>query len=1329
MQVVEKKLRKRNPRESANLISILLFGWSIPFFKAAYNRTLDSNDVCVPLREDLSCVLGDRLERNWQVECNKMKNPLLLRAIAKTFWFEIVFMGFLCFMNLCVFQLTLPLCIGEFVSYFRTNSIQSRDDVLKYGTVIILLTIMSGLCYVHYYFYGRYYGMRIRVAVCSLIYRKTLQLSQRALSETSPGKLINLLSNDVSRFDFLCTFLHLLWMAPMMTVIATYILWTEVRWAGVIGVAVIFCIVPIQGYLGKFAASIRFKIATRTDERVRFMDEIISGVQVIKMYSWEKAFAQLVAVARRSELKIILKNGYVRAAFMTLNLFTSRLALFCSVLSIILLYGRENITVSKVFMMSSMFSAISYGMSYSFARSVTEVGDSLVTFRRLQTFLQYEEIGDFDCDNSGSVEKSESKEFGTTQKQKASKDTAISMKNVSAGWRDHLKPTNTSKSKATYNDHGAMPNEFKPFMLQDIDLELPKGKLIFVIGSVGAGKSTLFQVLLRELPLICGSIIRINGSISYASQQSWIFNHNLKQNITFGQPLDQSRYDAVVRCTALEKDFEQLPAGDLTVVGENGSGLSGGQKSRINLARAIYRRSDIYLIDDPLSAVDTHVQSQIFTECIGPNGFLAKQQSTRVLITHQIHFLTDADWIIVLKDGKIETQGDYDHVLNSGVDLASLLKTNEEENIKKCEIKKLSLKKSEIIMDNSKNIPPQSIANESLQQKGVVEEETELLEKLEASSKGQIKGSLIVNYFKASKRPFCLLYLMLSFVLVQILAGSADVFVSRWIRNEETKTQIMRLNNQTASNLDLNNWSTELYTCIYGGIMCALLIIAVTRSISYYHVCMAASQNMHDSMFRGIISTTMRFFNVNPSGRIMNRFSKDMGSTDEALPKVMLDAIQLNLSTIGAIIVTIFADTRLIIPVICLSFSFFLARRIYLKSSTNIKRMEGITKSPIFNHISATLSGLPTIRANQAERALRDEFDRHQDLNTGTWYMGAAIIYFFVLVNEDATGDRVGLAITQSVALMSWLQFGVKQSAEVTNQLVSVERILEYCQLKPEKQPEIPVRVLSTWPANGKIEFKNVFYRYSVDSDAVLRGLSFVVKPQEKISVVGRTGAGKSSLVHAIFRLAEVEGDILIDDVNASSVELSVLRSRISIIPQEPTLFSGTLRRNLDPFEQYSDDAIWKALDDVELKEFVSKNNGLSMPVLAHGQNFSTGQRQTLCLARAILRKNKIIILDEATANLDLRTDEMIQRTIRSKFADSTVITIAHRLNTVIDSDRVLVMDAGVAVEFDEPYKLMMMKENGIFKQMVEALGSQEYDRLLALAQKKFELSKNDSKL
>lgn len=439
--------------------------------------------------------------------------------------------------------------------------------------------------------------------------------------------------------------MHSIWISPIFTAAATYILWIEIRWAGMIGIFCVFLIVPIQSYAGKLSAVIRFKTALRTDERVRFMDEIISGVQVIKMYAWEKPFAHLIAIARRLELQMVLKNAYVRALYMTFNVFTTRMALFCTVLSVFLMYGREKIMVSQIFMISYLFTAISHSMCQLFVRGVAEMGEALVSFKRLQMFLEYEEKDHVDTITPEPI----------SNDQLETKNLAILMKNLSAGWVDNPKAQlKISKKVGSYKIQ-SKPIEFKLFSLQGVDLEVPKGKLIFVIGPVGAGKSTMMQVLLKELPLIGGSM-GINGSISYTSQESWIFTSTIKQNITFGAPMNRTRYNEVVRNTDLLKDFTQFSAGDMTLVGENGTGLSGGQKARINFARALYRKADIYLIDDPLSAVDTHVQSHLFNNCIGPTSFLARENATRILITHQVHFLKDADWIVVLKNVIISLQ-------------------------------------------------------------------------------------------------------------------------------------------------------------------------------------------------------------------------------------------------------------------------------------------------------------------------------------------------------------------------------------------------------------------------------------------------------------------------------------------------------------------------------------------------------------------------------------------------------------------------------------------------------------------------------------------------
>ncbi|XP_031634328.1 multidrug resistance-associated protein 4-like [Contarinia nasturtii] len=1030
---------------------------------------------------------------------------------------------------------------------------------------------------------------------------------------------------------------------------------------------------------------------------------------------------------------MVLKSLYIQALNLTTELFVKPFALFCTILFYIWLNGVEEITVSKLFITVNLFNTIALNISI-FIEAIFQMFEALAAIKRLQMFLQYEEC------------KTETESISSDELE--AQNLAIKMKNVTVEW-NVVENQNSSSSKMDPNQSKIEPttNESQAFGLRDINLEVPKGKLVFVVGSVGAGKSTLMQVLLKELPLIQGTM-GINGTVSFSSQVSWTFTSTIRQNITFGQAMNRTRYDEVTKSAALNKDFKQFSNGDMTLIGENGAGLSGGQKARINLARAMYRKANIYLIDDPLSAVDTHVQAHLFHKCIGSNGYLARQNATRILVTHQLHFMKEADWIVVLKDGKIETQGDYDTVVKNGVEFDNVLKHNENEQIEKDEESEEKNRRMSTLSQRSRAdsmVSSNKMDNDVEEHEKNSDEKNALME-LEASSKGKIKGSILHKYLKSSNIPGVTALLFALFSIAQIFASTADVWVSYWIRNEEGRTRQSKMIdsvNQTSieNEISLEAWSTQTYVYIYGGIIISLIISAIIRSAVFSVVCTKSSQHLHDTMFHGLMTTKMRFFDVNPAGRIMNKFTKDMGSIDEMLPKTLLKSSQICFTMLGVIAITIFTNVKLSIVTLTLGMVFLLLRKIYVKCSTNIKHLEGITKSPVFTHISATLEGLPTIRAFQAQEILQDEFERHQNLNTGTSFMFIAtsigfgfsldmmiyifigiVIYVFLAANDGVTGDQVGLVLTQLFTMLIELQYAVRLSAEVTNHLTSVERVLEYSQLEPEKQPEIPQNVSPDWPSKGKIQFKHVSYRYSADDEPILSGLSFSVEPKEKLSIVGRTGAGKSSLISSILRLAIVDGDIIIDDVNTSSINLHVLRSRISIIPQEPTLFSGTLRRNLDPFEEHSDDDIWNALENVELKELVLKNNGLQMPVLAHGQNFSTGQRQILCLARSILRKNRIIILDEATANVDPRSDEVIQRTIREKFANSTVLTVAHRINTVIDSDRVLVMDAGVAVELDAPYVLLQNKD-GAFRKMVEALGQQGYDRLYLKAKAKFERS------
>ncbi|KAK9869834.1 hypothetical protein WA026_003563 [Henosepilachna vigintioctopunctata] len=1185
-----------------------------------------------------------------------------------------------------------PIIIGKFIDYYSPyNTTITRDDAFIYGGIIVLCSLSTVLMFHPYMLGVCHLGMKLRVACCSLIYRKALRLSSTALGQTTVGQVVNLLSNDVNRFDVAVMFAHHLWVGPLETLVVLYLLYTKIGESAFVGIIILIIFIPIQMYIGKKISKIRLKVALRTDERVRLMSEIINGIQVIKMYAWELPFAKVIASTRRYEIRMLRWASFMRAIVSSFMLFNIRASIFACVITYVLC--GNDINAEKVFVVTAFYNAIRPTMTVFFPNGIVNISETNVSINRLNKFLTFEEHKK-ETNNIVAIEKRMSNE---------KERIGIFFENGSAKW-----------SLASVDN-----------TLSNISLSVLPGKLQAIIGPVGSGKSSLFQAILKELPLIRGSV-RVNGKISYASQEPWLFSGSVRQNILFGLPMDKKRYNAVIETCSLERDFTLLPYGDKTLVGDRGVSLSGGQRARINLARAVYKQADIYLLDDPLSAVDTHVGKELFENCI--TGYLSEK--TVILITHQLQYLNNVEHIIFLEDGHIKAEGTFNELQNAKLDFTKLLIKSEEE-------KELDVK--EKIFNTLTSITSRSSVGEAPIQ---VEEHMS-------------KGTLGLHVYKAYLRAggnWCLITMLFgSFVLVQGIASASDYFLTFWVKQENQHYKLSEsipiklsdLLTSSVSTVFTNSLSLSRDNCIiiYSTLVGMLMVMTLIRSLSFFAVCMRSSTRLHDNMFRSLSKATMNFFNNNPAGRILNRFSKDMGAVDELLPGALIDSLQNGLAILGIIIVIGSVSPLLLLVTILMGVVFYLLRVVYLRTSRNVKRLEGVTRSPVFSHINSSLEGLTTIRAFEAQEILTKEFDIHQDLHScawhnfmvtsrafGYWLDLTCIIYItivvfsFLLLDNDQFGGNVGLVVTQAIAITGLLQWGMRQSTELENQMTSVERIIEYGTIEHERalESDVSKKPETSWPRNGKIVFKDLVLKYSADDPPVLKNLNFVVQPKEKIGIVGRTGAGKSSLISALFQLTITEGQIIIDGVDITQLGLHDLRSKISIIPQEPVLFSGTLRKNLDPFEEYLDANLWKALEDVELKEAVSD---LNCEVSEGGSNFSIGQRQLVCLARAILRKNRILVLDEATANVDPQTDGHIQRTIREKFNDCTVLTIAHRLHTVMDSDKILVMDAGTVREFDHPFILLQNKD-GILYGMVQQTGRATFDMLYQIAMNNFDESK-----
>nr|XP_012230327.1 PREDICTED: probable multidrug resistance-associated protein lethal(2)03659 isoform X1 [Linepithema humile]XP_012230329.1 PREDICTED: probable multidrug resistance-associated protein lethal(2)03659 isoform X1 [Linepithema humile]XP_012230330.1 PREDICTED: probable multidrug resistance-associated protein lethal(2)03659 isoform X1 [Linepithema humile] len=1337
--------RVKNPRASANFLSALTFSWILRTFWVGYRRELEVTDLYTPLKEHTSGILGVKIAEAWEKEYaaynrrlerrgageKKIDQPSLMRVLVKCYGAKVMLYGMVLAAMEILLRLSQPIFLGQLLRYYNTTDVDQLHAYL-YALGIILCSAVNVFIIHPYMMAILHMGMKIRVACCSLIYRKALKLTRTALGETTIGQAVNLLSNDVNRFDIGIIFLHYLWIGPLETIIITYFMyyWLDIGLSAIIGVASLLMFIPLQGWLGKKSSELRLRTAIRTDERVRLTNEIISGIQAIKMYTWEKPFSALIEKARKKEINVIRGTSYIRGVTMSFIIFSTRMSLFITVLAYVL--SGFKITAEKVFMITAYYNILRTTMTVFFPQGITQVAEAMVSIRRLQKFMMYDEVEPTETEkttnnimeNNAQENKENFKHNANENGKENAKENAkknVKEKNLTDEKKSNQvnmeQPDNIEHRISIENGSTKWLEDEKEETLHNINIKVRPGELIAIVGQVGAGKSSLLNVFLKELRLQEGSI-QINGKIAYASQEPWLFAGSVRQNILFGRKMDQNRYDRVIKVCQLKRDFRLLPYGDKTIVGERGISLSGGQRARINLARAVYAEADIYLLDDPLSAVDAHVGKHMFEECI--DKYL--RGKTRILVTHQLQYLHNVGRIIVLKDGAIQAEGTYDELGSMGVDFGRLLENQTEEKTSRPSSAPAS----------RSNSCTASITSLSSFMTNDTSKQDEPDEMAEMRSTGNVSGQVYGGYFRAGGNSCIISLVAMLCVLTQLAASGGDFFIARWVDIEEN--YMNETDNGVAE--DANSPLTRMQCIyIYTGVTVLTIIVTLIRSWAFFCTCMRASIRLHDNMFRSISRATMRFFNTNTSGRVLNRFSKDMGAVDEVLPTALIDCLQIGLSLLGIIIVVAIANVWLLIPTVIIGIIFYYLRVIYLATSRSVKRLEGITRSPVFAHLSATLQGLPTIRAFDAGDILTKEFDRHQDLHSSAWYIFIAssrafglwldvfcVVYivlvtlsFLIMDNYgrgSMDGGYVGLAITQSIGLTGMFQWGMRQSAELENQMTSVERILEYSKVDseppldstPEKKPK------AEWPAEGKVEFKGVYLRYAPLEPPVLKNLNFIIYPREKIGIVGRTGAGKSSLIQALFRLADVEGSIEIDDVNTSEIGLHDLRSKISIIPQEPFLFSGTLRRNLDPFDLHADHPLWQALEEVELKEM-----GLEAHINEGGSNLSVGQRQLVCLARAIVRNNPILVLDEATANVDPRTDELIQTTIRRKFEKCTVLTIAHRLNTVMDSDRILVMDAGSAVEFDHPH-VLLQKESGYLKNMVHETGKAMAEALAGVA-------------
>uniref|UniRef100_A0A3Q1MR23 Multidrug resistance-associated protein 4-like n=1 Tax=Bos taurus TaxID=9913 RepID=A0A3Q1MR23_BOVIN len=1009
-----------------------------------------------------------------------------------------------------------PIFLGKMISYvenYDPTDSAALHEACGYAAglsaCVLLWAVLHHLCFYHM----QRVGMRLRVAVCHMIYRKALRLSSSAMGKTTTGQIVNLLSNDVNRFDQVTMFLHYLWVGPLQAIAVTALLWMEIGMSCLAGMVVLIILLLLQSCFGMLFSSLRSKTAALTDKRIRTISEVITGIRTIKMNAWEKSFIDLITRLRKKEISKILRSSYLRGMNLATFFAVSKIMIFVTFIANELLDNL--ITASQVFVVVTLFEALRFSSTLYFPMAVEKVSEAVVSIRRIKIQL-------FQCQASET-------------------------------------PT-----------------------LQGLSFTVRPGELLAVIGPVGAGKSSLLRALLGELPRSQGQV-HVHGRVAYVPQQPWEFPGTVKSNILFGKKYEKERYEKVIEACALKKLLEE---GDLTEIGDRGIPLSEGQKARVSLARAVYQDADIYLLDDPLSAVDAIVSRHLFEQCVRQ----ALKEKITILVTHQLQYLKYASQILILKDGKMVERGTYSEFLKSRVDIFSLFeKVNEQSE--PSAVPGTPTVISESLVQSLQSPRP------SLKDAAPEDQESENIQvtlPLEDHLGGKVGFKTYKNYFTGGADWLVIIFLILVNIAAQVRKGvyfdlctqvnvQSDLYSGVLVKEDEFIVFIL-------------NW----YLGVYSGLTVSTVLFGITKSLLIFYILVNSSLTLHNRMLETILRAPVLFFHRNPIGRILNRFSKDIGHMDDLLPLIFQDFIQAFLLVIGVVGMMVAAVPWTAIPVIPLGIIFFFLRRYFLETSRDVKRLECTTRSLVFSHLASSIRGLWTIRAYKAEQKFQELFDAHQDLHSEAWflllttsrwlavYLDVTCAIFVTLVAfgalilaETLDLGQVGLVLSLTLTLTGMFQWCVRQSAEIENMMVSVERGIEYTDLEKEAPWELEYRPPPFWPPNGRISFSSVNFRYNSDSPLVLRNLEEIINSGEKYGIVGRTGAGKSSLIAALFRLSEPEGDICIDDILTTYIGLHDLRKKMSVAPQEPVLFTGRMRNNLDPFNEHTDEELWNVLEEM----------------------------------------------------------------------------------------------------------------------------------------------------
>ncbi len=1365
------------------MLSRWSFGYLTPLVDKANSIGLGANEA-PPVEVDDECVEHlPRFEREWArlAALATERGDGSVPSLFQIYWNidrSLILSSAACELVHKASLFALPLVLQELVRFVALRD-QSLARVFGLIAAACAANIVGGLVRNRGQAILVRWSTRMASTVTGGVYTKRFRMSAAAGASSHVGNIMNLLGQDLQRILYILQFVHILWSAPLQLLVVLGLLADLVGVlpmlpaAGVL-LLTVFAVNGLNGRLKKLEA----RKAVMQDARAAKFTESLSGMRVIKLFGWEAPLCDRIRIAREEELKIIWRVSLLRAVLSFVFLLTPMLMAVVTFYTYLGVNDGRSMSAVQVFGTIALVGLTKMPL-FMLPVVLSTAQASLVSFARLSAFFSKEEAPTLRNDErlavgevvlSGSFSHPEVPGNGKraakpapeakskpAQRAPGEADSLLSKTDVKAG---------VDATDVQLHENGAPAEEADgdgAFCLRDLDCRVAPGALVQVIGEVGAGKTSLLSAVLGGMLEVQGektSTASLHGRVAYAAQAPWVRNTTVRDNILFGQPFEEDWYNEVVSCCALLPDLQQLPDGDATEIGERGVTLSGGQKARISLARAVYSRPDIALLDDVLSAVDAHVAAKLYQEVV--RGLL--QQCTVILVTHQVQYLQDADVVWVLHRGRMTHVGSYSEISAESAVLDDFAQQRQRTNSEagaEAEMEAAAAAAAEA--DARKRADADGSADiEAETGSGLGEEDAAAPEEAagasgkasETAPKGAprrlmreevaVAGGIPVDVFRYYLGMFGgpgatrLYWPVIAFVYVvaQGAVPLSDWWLSRWTQDSYER-------------------GNEFYMVVYGGIVAGAAALGLVRVRLWADGARRSARGLHESLIAAVFAGTMRYFETTPQGRLTDAVSKDLAFSDGLLPMLFDNVMVVSLNILGLLIFVGIITPWFFVPVLPFAALFLRLQRRFLRTSRPLHRQWLSSMWPLYGALLEDVGGAESIRAFRAEEQLRTRFFERIELVNRASYISRIVIRWLetrmdlvtalltalaaalvIVARDNLSPGEAGASLSFSAALVGMLGVVCTTAAFAETFMTGVQRMRGLMDIPAEQSLAPPQEQLQgrdgdsgadggdcgaekdglgleapapplpeLWPAgDSSVEFDDVWFRYDPSCPDVLRGVSFRVPAGAKVGVVGRTGAGKSSLMAALFRLAETRrGRVLIGGVAAARVPLARLRAAMACIPQDPTLFEGTLRYNLDPFDEHTDDVVWHALDQCGMADAVRAgecgggaegSTGLDTSVKLRGSNFSAGERQLLCLARALLRGARILVLDEATASVDPRADAAVQTMLRHAFAQCTVLTIAHRLHTIAESDYVLVMDRGRAAEFAPPAELLARDES-----------------------------------